>query len=116
MEESNNKYILQWRELVLKAAKALEEKNFDLYDTLMNEANAAYDEYKRDSALTYECTNFGMANYIFEPSIRPISHQVGQPAKGCPLTKHFYLPSSHSSKFSMLNKFLLYDSSVHLQA
>jgi hypothetical protein len=69
MEESNNKYILQWRELVLKAAKALEEKNFDLYDTLMNEANAAYDEYKRDSALTYECTNFGMANYIFEDAL-----------------------------------------------
>ena len=69
MEESNNKYILQWRELVLKAAKALEEKNFDLYDTLMREANIAYDEYKRDSALTYECTNFGMANYIFEDAL-----------------------------------------------
>lgn len=69
MEESNNKYILQWRELVLKAAKALEEKNFDLYDTLMREANMAYDEYKRDSALTYECTNFGMANYIFEDAL-----------------------------------------------
>lgn len=65
----NNKYILQWRELVLKAAKALEEKNFDLYDTLMQEANMAYDEYKRDSALTYECTNFGMANYIFEDAL-----------------------------------------------
>lgn len=69
MEESNNEYILQWRELVLKAAKALEEKNFDLYDTLMREANIAYDEYKRDSALTYECTNFGMANYIFEDAL-----------------------------------------------
>lgn len=69
MGESNNKYILQWRELVLKAAKALEEKNFDLYDTLMKEANIAYDEYKRDSALTYECTNFGMANYIFEDAL-----------------------------------------------
>ena len=65
----NNKYILQWRELVLKAAKALEEKNFDLYDTLMREANMAYDEYKRDSALTYECTNFGMSNYIFEDAL-----------------------------------------------
>lgn len=65
----NNKYILQWRELVLKAAKALENKDFDLYDTLMNEANIAYDEYKRDSALTYECTNFGMANYIFEDAL-----------------------------------------------
>lgn len=68
----NNKYILQWRELVLKAAKALEDKNFDLYDTLMREANVAYDEYKKDSALTYEfneCTNFGVANYIFESAL-----------------------------------------------
>ena len=47
----------------------MEEKNFDLYDTLMKEANIAYDEYKRDSALTYECTNFGMANYIFEDAL-----------------------------------------------
>lgn len=65
----NNKYILQWRELVLKAAKALEEKNFDLYDTLMKEAEIAYSEYKRECALTYECTNFGMANYIFEDAL-----------------------------------------------
>ena len=72
MEESNNKYILQWRELVLKAAKALEEKNFDLYSSLMNEANMAYEEYKKDSALTYdleECSNFGVANYIFEDAL-----------------------------------------------
>lgn len=69
MEESNNKYILQWRECVLKAAKALEEKNFDLYNTLMDEVNIAYEEYKKDSALTYECTNFGMANYIFEDAL-----------------------------------------------
>lgn len=67
--DENNKYILQWRDLVLNAAKALEEKDFDLYDTLMRETNSVYDEYKRDTALTYECVNFGMANYIFENAL-----------------------------------------------
>lgn len=65
----NNKYILQWRDLVLKAAKALENKDFAMYDKLMGESDIVYNEYKKDTELTYECTNFGMSNYIFENAL-----------------------------------------------
>lgn len=69
MEEELNKHISAWRDCVLKAAKALEEKNFVLYESLIDEATKEYEEYKRETALTYECKNFGMANYIFEDAL-----------------------------------------------
>ena len=65
----NNEYILQWRDCVLEAAKALNENNFMLYEDFMNKANEKYELYKRDSELTYECVNFGMSNYIFEDAL-----------------------------------------------
>ena len=64
-----NKYILEWRNNILEAAKALNENNFSMYDKLMNEVSNNYNSYKRDVALTYECTNFGMCNYIFEDAL-----------------------------------------------
>ena len=75
--ENNNKYILQWRDLVLKASKAMEEKNFELCDTLMNEAQMAYENYKKDTEMTYdisneitkESVNFGVMNHIFEDAL-----------------------------------------------
>ena len=67
--ENTNKYILQWRDLMLNAAKALESKNFEEYEILISQADQAYELYKQDSALTYECTNFGMANHIIENAL-----------------------------------------------
>ena len=64
-----NKYILEWRNNILDAAKALNENNFSMYDKLMNEVSNNYNSYKRDVALTYECTNFGISNYIFEDAL-----------------------------------------------
>lgn len=62
----NNRFILQWKDYFLKAAEALENKNFDEYEDLMKKADDTYKLYREDSKLTYECTNFGIANYIFE--------------------------------------------------
>jgi hypothetical protein len=67
--ESTNKYILQWRDSMLNAAKALEDKNFEEYENLLSQADQAYELYKQDSALTYECTNFGMSNHIIENAL-----------------------------------------------
>lgn len=61
-----SKYISQWRNLMIQASEALAKKNFSEYENLMMQVNNAYDNFKRDSSLYYECTNFGMANYIFE--------------------------------------------------
>ncbi len=67
--ENTNKYILQWRDLMLNAAKALEGKRFEEYESLISQADQAYELYKQDSALTYECTNFGMSNHIIENAL-----------------------------------------------
>ena len=64
-----NQYIIEWRNNVLDAAKALNENDFSTYDKLMNIAESNYKLYKREVALTYECKNFGMANYIFEDAL-----------------------------------------------
>lgn len=66
---NENKYILEWRDNILNAAKALNENNFSVYESLMNEVKNNYNSYKRDVALTYECNNFGMCNYIFEDAL-----------------------------------------------
>ncbi len=70
MNDSLNKYILEWKDAFDKALTAMENKDFELYDKLMEKANIAYENYKEDSRMTYECKNFGISNYIFE-SILP---------------------------------------------
>lgn len=62
----NNKYILEWKNKVQEAVIYLSENNFKEYESRMSEANAAYEQYKRDFELTYECKSFGIAKYIFE--------------------------------------------------
>ncbi|MBR5504405.1 MAG: hypothetical protein IKV87_08190 [Methanobrevibacter sp.] len=69
MDDSLNKYILEWKEAFSKALTAMENKDFELYDRLMEEANLAYEKYKEDSRMTYECKNFGLSNYIFENAL-----------------------------------------------
>lgn len=64
-----NKYILNWRNNILEAAKALNNNDFALYENIMYNANNDYQDYKKDIELTYECTNFGMCNYIFEDAL-----------------------------------------------
>lgn len=64
-----NKYILNWRNNILEAAKALNNNDFALYENIMYNANNDYQDYKKDVELTYECTNFGMCNYIFEDAL-----------------------------------------------
>lgn len=66
MGEELNKYILEWKDAFTRALSAMENKDFALYEKLMEEANVAYEKYKEDSRLTYECVNFGLSNYIFE--------------------------------------------------
>jgi hypothetical protein len=65
----NNRYILQWKDYVAKAEEAMQNGHFDEYDDMMKKADEYYKLYKEDSKLTYECTNFGMANYIFENAL-----------------------------------------------
>ena len=62
-------YLRNWRDAILSAASALKEDNFELYDQIMNNVNTIVDNIKKESSLTYECTNFGMANYIFEDAL-----------------------------------------------
>lgn len=66
MDESLNKYILEWKDAFSEALVAMENKDFELYEKLMEKANIAYENYKEDSRMTYECNNFGLSNYIFE--------------------------------------------------
>ena len=65
----NNRYILQWKDYVSKAEEALRNNYFEEYDEMMKKADEYYKLYHEDSKLTYECTNFGMANYIFEDAL-----------------------------------------------
>lgn len=67
--EEYNKYILQWRDKIIEADKCLQNKDFEGYENCLQEANEAYEQYKRDTELTYECKNFGMINHIFENAL-----------------------------------------------
>ena len=68
--ESDNQYILKWREHVLKAADALKNKDYETYEFEIGEMERAYDDLKRDDALSYEGeTTFGAANDIFESAL-----------------------------------------------
>ena len=62
----NSKYIEQWKNLMLQASEALGQNKFADYENLMMQVNNAYDNYKNDMSLQYECKNFGISNYIFE--------------------------------------------------
>lgn len=66
---TRDKYIAKWKDVMISAASALSDDNFDLYNKLMDDANNIVEKMKRDNSLTYECTNFGMANYIFEEAL-----------------------------------------------
>lgn len=68
----NNRYILQWEDYMKKAKESLENNNFDEYKDFMDKANETADLLKHDNELTYECVNFGMANYIFENALPTI--------------------------------------------
>ena len=64
-----NKYILQWKDCALKAAKALNEKNWQLFDELMSKANEYYEQYKEDIQVADEYSNFGVYNEMFENAL-----------------------------------------------
>lgn len=59
----------EWRNAIDKAAKALNENNIYAYENAMNEANLVFEDFKKDLSLTYDCTNFGMANAIVESKL-----------------------------------------------
>ncbi len=65
----NNRHILQWKDYVDKAYESLKNNHFDEYDDFMGKADEIYKLYREDNKLTYECVNFGMANYIFEDAL-----------------------------------------------
>lgn len=78
--EEYNEYILKWRDKIIEADKCLQEQDFIGYESCLQEANEAYEEYKKDTELTYECKNFGMINHIFENALPKLykeqQHQV----------------------------------------
>ena len=65
----NNRYILQIKDYFSKAIEALENNNVEEYGNFVKEADKMFQLYKEDAKLTYECTNFGMANHIFENAL-----------------------------------------------
>lgn len=67
--EKINKYITKWDNIIKEAYNALESNDFSTYEALMESAHETYENYKRDRSLVYECTNFGLANYIFEDAL-----------------------------------------------
>ena len=67
--EKTNKYITRWDKIINEAYNALESNDFSAYDTLMERAHETYENYKKDRSLVYECTNFGLANYVFEEAL-----------------------------------------------
>lgn len=62
-------YINEWFDVMTKAKKMLEAKDFVAYNALMEDAKSVVNDYKKDCDLTYECTNFGMSNFIFEDAL-----------------------------------------------
>lgn len=65
----NNRHILQWEDYINKALESLKNNHFDEYEDFMKKADDMYRLYREYSKLTYECVNFGMANYIFEDAL-----------------------------------------------
>lgn len=68
--ENNNRYILDWREHVLKAAEALRNHDYETYEAEIGEMENVYDEMRRDEALSYENEDsFGATDAIFESAL-----------------------------------------------
>jgi hypothetical protein len=68
----NAKYIQKWEDKINEVRKSLIKEDFNSYDDKMLELNNLYEQYKKDILLTYECTNFGMAKYIFENNLKDL--------------------------------------------
>lgn len=66
---NKNKHIIRWNKIISEASNALENNDFLLYESLMENVDEAYKSYKKDRSLVYECSNFGLANYIFEDAL-----------------------------------------------
>ena len=67
---SENKYITEWKDHVLKAASALREDDHSRYEKEIELMSEAYEAYKKDNALSYENeTSFGVAREIFETAL-----------------------------------------------
>ena len=62
-------YIKEWRKHIVNAEKSLNEYDFESYKKSMMLAEKKMEQYKRDKELTYDCTNFGMCNHIFEDAL-----------------------------------------------
>ena len=65
----NNRHIRQIKDYFLKAVEALENNYIEDYERYVQEADKIFQLYREDCKLTYECTNFGMANHIFEDAL-----------------------------------------------
>lgn len=65
----NEKYLIKWRDLILKASKALKDSNFSEYDNIMSNVLQVSNLLRDNAELTYECKNFGTANYIIEDAM-----------------------------------------------
>jgi hypothetical protein len=65
----NNRHVLQIKDYFSKAIEALENDYIEDYERYIQEADKIFQLYREENKLTYECTNFGMANYIFENAL-----------------------------------------------
>lgn len=68
-QDKLNPYIEKWKEYVYEMKDALEQNDFSKYEQMKSMAEQEYEKYKEDTKMTYECTNFGMAKYVFEDKL-----------------------------------------------
>lgn len=61
-----NPHFEKWNKTIIEMNKAMLSGDMILAESLHNTANSEYEAYKDDLNRTYNCNNFGLANYVFE--------------------------------------------------
>lgn len=66
---TNNKILRKLNEEISVLNEALIAEDFTKCDEVWSKLQNIYDGYKKDCALNYNCSNFGLINYIFEDNL-----------------------------------------------
>lgn len=64
-----NKHINNWNKEVSIITEAFNSQDFSKSDMAIKKLTEIYEKYKHDCSLKYKCSNFGIANYIFEDTL-----------------------------------------------
>ena len=64
-----NNYRKLCEEQLNKMKKAIEDGDTKAYDRAASIMEEAYANFKKEESLRYKCTNFGMANHVFESAL-----------------------------------------------